>query len=403
MANDIDFSNVADNGHMSRIADAIRSVTRTTAPMTIPQMPGRMLDIKVVETKEVEIPAGSQGDVLLGTFDKEIKHMFLAMPKTDEDANTLSTAKPGDLVYIEEDGEMYLHLQEVLSSAVELIVVDMLQASTATNEAKLLSTVTAESFEALKKEVDDLKNSPDVVDIVQTKAALDAYDTSALGDKDIIRVLADETQGGASTYYRWNRQTSVWTYIGKAGDYYTKSEVDSLLSQKSKVTEGGVIQSTWNADTKLDKKTSSGTAVYAVNGQSQVMMGVYIDAEGGSIAQRDMSGRLKVSPPTEDTHAANKQYVENIESDLSAEIDTKLDKTDRSAYCLYAHTPTGDTTVLYAVSALQGDIPQRTTDGNIIGPEADEITNDKYYTTKEYVEGYVAAQKTVFHFLAEGD
>ena len=66
----------------------------------------------------------------------------------------------------------------------------------------------------LQQEIDDLKNSPDVVDIVATYADLQAYDTSKLGDNDIVRVLADETHDGDSTYYRWSTSTSSWTYIG---------------------------------------------------------------------------------------------------------------------------------------------------------------------------------------------
>ena len=66
----------------------------------------------------------------------------------------------------------------------------------------------------LQAEIDAIKNSPDVVDIVDTYADLQAYDTSHLGDKDIIRVLTDETHDGASSYYRWDKQTETWTYIG---------------------------------------------------------------------------------------------------------------------------------------------------------------------------------------------
>ena len=68
--------------------------------------------------------------------------------------------------------------------------------------------------DSLQQQIDDLKNSPDVVDIVDTYADLQAYDTSHLGDKDIIRVLTDETHDGASSYYRWDKQTETWTYVG---------------------------------------------------------------------------------------------------------------------------------------------------------------------------------------------
>lgn len=67
----------------------------------------------------------------------------------------------------------------------------------------------------LQQEIDDLKNSPDVVDIVATYAALQAYDTSKLGDNDIVRVLEDETHDDNSTYYRWDKQAETWTYVGE--------------------------------------------------------------------------------------------------------------------------------------------------------------------------------------------
>ena len=66
----------------------------------------------------------------------------------------------------------------------------------------------------LEDEIEEMKNNPDVVDIVATYADLADYDTSGLTDKDIIRVLIDETHGGSSTYYRWDAATSEWTFIG---------------------------------------------------------------------------------------------------------------------------------------------------------------------------------------------
>ena len=108
----------------------------------------------------------------------------------------------------------------------------------------------------VKRAIEEIKNNPDVVDIVETKADLDNYDTSSLGDKDIIRVLVDETHDGASTFYRWNLSQKKWDYIGKAGDYYTKSEVNTLLVGK------------------LDKKTTTGEFVYTHNGATQGEMEV---------------------------------------------------------------------------------------------------------------------------------
>lgn len=87
----------------------------------------------------------------------------------------------------------------------------------------------AERIMDVEDEVEEMKNNPDVADIVATYADLQAYDTQHLTDKDIIRVLADENHDGQSTYYRWNKQSETWTYVGAVGDYYTKAQIDARL------------------------------------------------------------------------------------------------------------------------------------------------------------------------------
>lgn len=77
----------------------------------------------------------------------------------------------------------------------------------------------AERVMDVEDELERLENNPDVVDIVATYADLQAYDTSQLTDKDIIRVLQDETRDGNSTYYRWSTTTNTWTYIGESKQY----------------------------------------------------------------------------------------------------------------------------------------------------------------------------------------
>lgn len=77
----------------------------------------------------------------------------------------------------------------------------------------------AERIMDVEDEVEELKNNPDVADIVATYADLQAYDTSKLTDKDIIRVLADETHDGDSTYYRYSKQSDTFTYVGESKQY----------------------------------------------------------------------------------------------------------------------------------------------------------------------------------------
>lgn len=117
------------------------------------------------------------------------------------------------------------------------------------------------SIDAVAQDLEDFKNSPDVVDIVPTYAALQAYDTSKLGDNDIIRVLADETHDSASAYYRWDKTNSQWVFIGIIGPYYTKSEIDSTVQGlegdiediQSEIGQAKVLSSedyNWNSQTR---------------------------------------------------------------------------------------------------------------------------------------------------------
>lgn len=82
----------------------------------------------------------------------------------------------------------------------------------------------------LQTQIDAITASSDVVDIVGTYEELEEYDTSGLTDNDIIKVISDETVGGATAYYRW--ENHEWVYIGAEGPYYTKNETDALLDQK---------------------------------------------------------------------------------------------------------------------------------------------------------------------------
>lgn len=133
----------------------------------------------------------------------------------------------------------------------------------------LLSRETRErglADETLQNEIDAIKNSPDVVDIVATKADLDAYDTSHLGDNDIIRVLADETHDGQSSYYRWDKSASTWEFIGTVGEYYTKTQVNTLLADKQdNLTAGANIQINNNVISATDTTYSAGDGIDIAN------------------------------------------------------------------------------------------------------------------------------------------
>ena len=86
----------------------------------------------------------------------------------------------------------------------------------------------------LQQQIDAVVASSDVKDIVGTYAELQAYDTTTLGNNDIVKVLVDSTHNDAMGYYRWviTEGVGAWTYIGSEGPYYTKSQTDALLNDK---------------------------------------------------------------------------------------------------------------------------------------------------------------------------
>lgn len=84
----------------------------------------------------------------------------------------------------------------------------------------------------LQSQLDAMAAASDVVDIVNTKAELDAYNKKDLTDKDVIKVLNDESQGGATTYYRYDKPSNVFNPIGSVGPYYTKSETDNKINEE---------------------------------------------------------------------------------------------------------------------------------------------------------------------------
>lgn len=93
-----------------------------------------------------------------------------------------------------------------------------------TDDTEAEGNVATESYvdnavSVLQGEIDTIVAASDVRDIVGTHADLEAYDTSTLGDNDIIKVLVDETQDDKTSYYRWSTSTETFTLIGTLGPF----------------------------------------------------------------------------------------------------------------------------------------------------------------------------------------
>lgn len=104
--------------------------------------------------------------------------------------------------------------QQYLDAAANGTRADLPAESCCETRTQSLIREVAERIMDVEDEVERLENNPDVVDIVDTYADLQAYSTSGLTDKDVIRVITDETQGGLSSYYRWNSPNPGWNFVG---------------------------------------------------------------------------------------------------------------------------------------------------------------------------------------------
>lgn len=116
----------------------------------------------------------------------------------------------------------------------EAIDREVSRASTAESELHnevLTEQGRAEDAEAeLSARIDAIVQGRDVRDIVPNYQALLDYDTTALGDNDIIMVLLDNTKSDHTTYYRWHTDTQSWEFIGGLAFTYTKTEIDQKFA-----------------------------------------------------------------------------------------------------------------------------------------------------------------------------
>ena len=176
---------------------------------------------------------------------------------------------------------------------------------------------------ALQGQIDAISASSDVKDIVGTHAELENYDTSTLGNNDIVKVLQDETEDGATTYYRWNASTHTFSLIGEEGPYYTKSQTDTLLNAKQdELTAGSNI-------------TISGSTISATN--TTYTAGTGLDLTGTEFSV-DNTVAMKTDIPTVNNATLKIQknstdvatFTANSSTDVTANISVPTKVSDLS-------------------------------------------------------------------------
>ena len=99
--------------------------------------------------------------------------------------------------------------------------------------SKALSNAVAHLLEKIA----EAEAKSDVVDVVGTHAELEAYDTSALADKDVIKVLEDEENNSATTYWRWSADDEEFSLIGTQGPFVTTNTAQDITATKTFKTQ----------------------------------------------------------------------------------------------------------------------------------------------------------------------
>ena len=204
------------------------------------------------------------------------------------------------ILQYEANGHIYLYSSDGIPTAIESNVPQEVLDQIAELEDDVDSLERAD--EELQREIDELKNSPDVVDIVATYADLQEYDTSTLGDKDVIRVLEDETHNNESAYYRWDKTNSQWVFIGAVEGYYTKDQTDDLLDAKQDLLTPGenIAITDESGDLVISAVDTTYTAGYGLELEGtefSVNPDIVQDAltAGDNISIDDESGSLVIS------------------------------------------------------------------------------------------------------------
>lgn len=152
--------------------------------------------------------------------------------------------------------------QDALNSGATTTNIGQIATNTSNIANEIINRQNADN--GLQSQIDAIVSKSDVVDIVGTYAELQAYDTSSLGNNDVVKVLDDSTHNNAPSYYRWviTGGVGAWVYVGSESETYTKAETDALLNAKQDnitATDGITLTGTTLTNSGV-RAVASGTA-----------------------------------------------------------------------------------------------------------------------------------------------
>ncbi len=179
---------------------------------------------------------------------------------------------------------------------------------------------------ALQGQIDAITASSDVKDIVGTYAELQAYDTTTLGNNDIVKVLQDEHENDETTYYRWviTGGVGAWSLIGSEGPYYTISSANSTFVTKTTEVNGHALSGNIALTASDVGALPDNTVIPTVN-NGQLSVSVNGTSVGTFTANQSGNTAVSITVPTDTSDLTNGAgYITGI---TSGDVTTALGYT----------------------------------------------------------------------------
>lgn len=231
---------------------------------------------------------------------------------------------------------------------------------------------------ALQGQIDAITASSDVKDIVGTYAELQAYDTTTLGNNDIVKVLQDEHENDETTYYRWviTGGVGAWSLIGSEGPYYTISSANSTFVAKTTEVNGHALSGNITLTAGDVGALPDNTVIPTVN-NGQLSVSVNGTSVGTFTANQSGNTAVSITVPTDTGDLTNGAgYITGI---TSGDVTTALGYTpydDTNPDGFISGITSGDVTAALGFTPYDDTNP----DGYITGITSGDVTTALGYT-----------------------
>ena len=365
---------VATNAHIQAIADGIRSITRTTEDMTIPEMPERLLAIKVVEVRNVSPNFSAHGPVSLGRYQTMIKHLFIVSPQTNDDALLLSRVAPEiKLIYDEATGDLLLDYLVQKNVTIDLVVADYLLPEDTNTQGFLIGQGDSSSY----REYDETRRYERGESFLYNKG------TESVPDWALAITTVDH-DGEEFNPEHNILQATQFLIEGEQVRYTDLHDLafmlDAHVSDKNNPHEVTKAQvGLGNVDNTSDENKPISTA------QQRAFETKVDKEEGKALSTNDFSNSYKqqVESNTASRHThANKSVLDQIEQPFTSTQKQKLDGIEQGAQVNVIETIKRNGVVQEVNGkTVDFDVPEKTS----------ELQNDSNFANQEYVNSQVSS------------